>query len=107
MDSLVVENLGKCYILRRGAEKKQTSTFRDRLRIGGADGDKPGAQELTRLIDSATVGLSWLFRDPDQLATGLAQQIRQRHGVVDVASDVGVEQDRDLRRVGHPMIKTV
>jgi chemotaxis protein methyltransferase CheR len=30
---------------------------------------KPGAQELARLIDAATVGLTWLFRDPDQLAT--------------------------------------
>ena len=49
MDSLVVEHLGKCYILRRGAEKKQTSTFRDRVRIGASDGDRPGAQEFWAL----------------------------------------------------------
>jgi homopolymeric O-antigen transport system ATP-binding protein len=31
MDSLVVENLGKCYVLGRVGESKQTSTFRERL----------------------------------------------------------------------------
>jgi chemotaxis protein methyltransferase CheR len=29
--------------------------------------DKSGSQELNQLIDTATVGLTWLFRDPDQL----------------------------------------
>src|SRR5258705_4490518 len=40
MDSLVVEGLGKCYILGRGGEKKQSSTFRERLRPWSAEGDK-------------------------------------------------------------------
>jgi lipopolysaccharide transport system ATP-binding protein len=52
MDSLVVEGLGKCYILGRGAEKKQSSTFRDRLRPwSSADGEKSGAREFWALRD--------------------------------------------------------
>jgi lipopolysaccharide transport system ATP-binding protein len=52
MDSLVAENLGKCYFLRRGAEKNQTSAFRDRLRpwSSGA-GDKSATQEFWALRD--------------------------------------------------------
>ena len=30
MDSLVAENLGKCYILGRGGEDKESSAFRER-----------------------------------------------------------------------------
>src|SRR5882672_6584649 len=40
MDSLVVEGLGKCYILGRGGEKKQSSTFRERLKPWSAEGEK-------------------------------------------------------------------
>src|ERR1700741_4531164 len=50
MDSLVAENLGKCYLLRRGAERFQTSAFRDRLRpwrSGG--GDTSATQEFWAL----------------------------------------------------------
>jgi lipopolysaccharide transport system ATP-binding protein len=38
MDRLVVENLGKCYVLGRVGESKQTSTFLERLQPGN-DGD--------------------------------------------------------------------
>ena len=52
MDSLVVEGLGKCYILGRGAEKKQTSTFRERLKPwASAGGEKSGAREFWALRD--------------------------------------------------------
>jgi lipopolysaccharide transport system ATP-binding protein len=52
MDSLVVEGLGKCYLLGRGGEKKQTSTFRERLRPWSADGASTSdAREFWALRD--------------------------------------------------------
>jgi lipopolysaccharide transport system ATP-binding protein len=52
MDSLVVDGLGKCYILGRGAEKKQSSTFRERLTSAvNPDSQKSGAQEFWALRD--------------------------------------------------------
>ena len=52
MDSLVVEGLGKCYILGRGAEKKQSSTFRDRLKPWvSADGQASESREFWALRD--------------------------------------------------------
>jgi lipopolysaccharide transport system ATP-binding protein len=52
MDSLVVEGLGKCYILGRGGEKKQSSTFRERLRPWSAEGEKKSdAREFWALRD--------------------------------------------------------
>jgi lipopolysaccharide transport system ATP-binding protein len=52
VDSLVVEALGKCYILGRGAEKKQSSTFRERLKPWSSpDGEKSDAREFWALRD--------------------------------------------------------
>jgi lipopolysaccharide transport system ATP-binding protein len=47
MDSLVVEDLGKCYLLGRVGEKRQTSTFRERLESG--DGEDSDAREFWAL----------------------------------------------------------
>ena len=50
MDSLVVENLGKCYVLGRGGEKRQTSTFRERLQPWkNAEGTDSDAHEFWAL----------------------------------------------------------
>jgi len=50
MDSLVVEGLGKCYILGRGGEKKQSSTFRERLKPwSDADGERSDTREFWAL----------------------------------------------------------
>jgi ABC-type polysaccharide/polyol phosphate transport system ATPase subunit len=49
MDSLVVENLGKCYYLSRAGENKQSSTFRDRLKLGTADDEKSNVREFWAL----------------------------------------------------------
>src|SRR4051812_39846641 len=52
MDSLVVEGLGKCYILARGGEKRQSSTFRDRLKPWvSAEGTTSEAREFWALRD--------------------------------------------------------
>jgi lipopolysaccharide transport system ATP-binding protein len=51
-DSLVVEGLGKCYLIRRGADKKQGSAFRDRLTdAGDPEAQKSGAHEFWALRD--------------------------------------------------------
>jgi len=50
MDSLVVENLGKCYILPGTGQDKQTSTFRQRLQPWRGDGDE-SAREFWALRD--------------------------------------------------------
>src|ERR1700741_1235450 len=44
MDSLVVENLGKCYILSRDREARQSTAFRERLG-DSKDGDGDGAND--------------------------------------------------------------
>jgi lipopolysaccharide transport system ATP-binding protein len=50
MDSLVVENLGKCYILAGTGQNKQTSTFRERLQPWkNAEGDSSDAREFWAL----------------------------------------------------------
>ena len=50
MDRLVVEDLGKCYVLGRGGENKQTSTFRERLQPWkSSDGETSDAREFWAL----------------------------------------------------------
>src|SRR5258705_93899 len=44
MDSLVVENLGKCYLLSRDRETRQSTAFRERLG-DSKDGDSDGSNE--------------------------------------------------------------
>src|SRR5258706_891723 len=44
MDSLVVENLGKCYLLSRDRETRQSTAFRERLG-DSKDGDGDGSNE--------------------------------------------------------------
>lgn len=52
MDSLVAENLGKCYILQGSGVKRQTSTFRERLLPWkNADGEDSDAREFWALRD--------------------------------------------------------
>src|SRR5689334_22689667 len=52
MDSLVVENLGKCYILSRDREDRQSSTFRERLGIAkDSEGDEEKSREFWALRD--------------------------------------------------------
>src|SRR4029453_7562471 len=52
MDSLVAENLGKCYILQGSGVKRQTSTFRERLQPWkNADGEQSEAREFWALRD--------------------------------------------------------
>lgn len=49
MDSLVVENLAKCYYLNRGGEGRQSSTFRERLTLGAAGDEKSSVREFWAL----------------------------------------------------------
>jgi lipopolysaccharide transport system ATP-binding protein len=50
MDSLVAENLGKCYILQESGMKRQTSTFRERLQPWkNAEGEESDAREFWAL----------------------------------------------------------
>ena len=52
MDSLVAENLGKCYILQESGTKRQTSTFRERLQPWkNAEGEESDAREFWALRD--------------------------------------------------------
>ena len=52
MDSLVVENLGKCYILQGSGAKRQTSTFRERLEPWkNGDSEESDAREFWALRD--------------------------------------------------------
>jgi lipopolysaccharide transport system ATP-binding protein len=52
MDSLVAENLGKCYILQGSGVKRQTSTFRERLQPWkNAEGEESDAREFWALRD--------------------------------------------------------
>jgi ABC-type polysaccharide/polyol phosphate transport system ATPase subunit len=52
MDSLVAENLGKCYILQGSGVKRQTSTFRERLQPWKhADGEQSETREFWALRD--------------------------------------------------------
>src|SRR5690349_2074666 len=52
MDSLVVEHLGKCYILSRDREDRQSSTFRERLGIAkDSEGDEEKSREFWALRD--------------------------------------------------------
>ena len=52
MDSLVVENLGKCYILSRDREARQSTAFRERLgESKDGDGDGSNDREFWALRD--------------------------------------------------------
>src|SRR5215216_3964637 len=51
MDNLVVEGLGKCYLLNKEADDKQSKSFRDRLRWSGNSRSGQVASEFWALKD--------------------------------------------------------